>query len=192
MVTYAGCCLWNFRPVLPARPIDDPENLESLCTFTDTVDEQWFYLVSVAIEARGAPTIPLMIEAMHAARQGDSVTVNECLTIFSNRMQDLQELLSRMHERLSPQAFYFHIRPFLAGSKNMAEAGLPHGVLFEDGTGNEQYRQYSGGSNAQSSLIQFFDIALGVEHWPTGVKKNPTAEKLAGAAPPPRHNFIEV
>jgi hypothetical protein len=28
------------------------------------------------------------------------------------------------------------------------------------------------GSNAQSSLIQFFDIVLGVEHRPTGTSRN--------------------
>lgn len=172
------------------------ENLTSICSFTGTVDESWFYLVSVAIEARGAPTIPLAIEAMHAARNNDSLTVSECLSIFAERILDLRELLGRMYDHCSPQAFYFKIRPFLAGSKNMAGAGLPHGVLFEDGSGKEEYRQYAGGSNAQSSLIQFFDIVLGIQHRPTGVKRTPAPapiEAAQGHAPPPsKHNFIEV
>lgn len=173
-------------------PVDVLENLESLITFTGTVDEAWFYLVSVAIEARGAPTIPLIIKAIAAARENDIVTVTECLSAFAERIADLRDLLGRMYEHCTPQAFYFRIRPFLAGSKNMAGAGLPHGVILEDGSGKEEYRQYSGGSNAQSSLIQFFDIALGVEHRPTGMKKDPESDKLQGTAPPPRHNFIEV
>lgn len=156
------------------------------------MDESWFYLVSVAIEARGAPTIPIIMEAMAAARKNDGATVAECLTLFAERILDLGDLLGRMYDHCSPRAFYFRIRPFLAGSKNMAEAGLPNGVILEDGSGNETYRQYSGGSNAQSSLIQFFDIALGVQHRPTGVKKDPSASQKEGAAPPSRHNFIEV
>ena len=193
VVTYAACCLWNFQPIYPAGPIDLVENLKALCTFTGTMDESWFFLVSVAIEARGAPTIPLMLEAMQAARVDDALTVAECLTAFAERILDLRELLGRMTERCTPHAFYFRIRPFLAGSKNMAEAGLPHGVLFEDGSGTETHRQYAGGSNAQSSLIQFFDIVLGVQHRPTGVKKEePAPAKSAGYAPPSKHNFIEV
>lgn len=192
VVTYAGLCLWNFRPVYQHGPIDILENLMTLTTFTGTIDESWFYLVSVAIEARGAPSIPLVIEAIDAARRNDSLTVTECLTAFAERILDLRDLLGRMYDHCSPQAFYFRIRPFLAGSKNMAGAGLPNGVILEDGSGTEEYRQYSGGSNAQSSLIQFFDIALGVEHRPTGMKKDPASDKLQGTAPPTRHNFIEV
>lgn len=146
----------------------------------------------MAIEARGAPTIPLVLEAMSAARKNDADTVTECLSLFAQRILDLGDLLGRMYEHCSPRAFYFRIRPFLAGSKNMAEAGLPNGVILEDGSGAEEYRQYSGGSNAQSSLIQFFDIALGIEHRPTGVKKDTSESQKEGTAPPARHNFLEV
>ncbi|KAJ5511468.1 Indoleamine 2-3-dioxygenase [Penicillium expansum] len=52
----------------------------------------------------------------------------------------------------------------------MGDAGLPNGLLYDDGH-NPEYRQYGGGSNAQSSLIQFFDIVLGVEHRPTGTSR---------------------
>ena len=46
----------------------------------------------------------------------------------------------------------------------MSVAGLPKGVFYDEGDGRGEWRMYSGGSNAQSSLIQFFDIVLGVEH----------------------------
>ncbi|KAL7270271.1 Indoleamine 2,3-dioxygenase [Rhizina undulata] len=191
VATYAAVCLWNFHLVNPNLPTDDLENLETLTTFTGSIDESWFYLVSIAIEARGAPTIPLMLEAMAAARRDDSWTLTDCLTIFAERIDDLRDILGRMYENCTPANFYFRIRPFLAGSKNMKEAGLPNGILYEDGSGTEEYRQYSGGSNAQSSLIQAFDIILGVEHRPTGVKRDPSKDKEEGTAPPPKHNFIE-
>lgn len=146
----------------------------------------------MAIEARGAPILPLMLDAIAAARINDSRTVTECLHTFAERLDELGTLLQRMYENCDPHVFYHRIRPFLAGSKNMADAGLPNGVIFEDGSGQEVYRQYGGGSNAQSSLIQFFDIVLGVEHRATGEKKKDSSEsEYEGTAPPPRHNFIQ-
>ena len=191
MATYAAVCLWNFKPLFADEHVDNLENLATLTTFTGSIDESWFYLVSVAIEARGAPIIPLMLTAIRAARSNDSVTVTACLRAFAERLDDLGSILQRMHESCDPQVFYHRIRPFLAGSKNMAEAGLPYGVIYEDGTGTEKYKKYSGGSNAQSSIIQFFDIVLGIEHRPTGEKKDMTSEsELEGTAPPPKHNFL--
>ncbi|KAJ9156605.1 Indoleamine 2,3-dioxygenase [Pleurostoma richardsiae] len=193
VATYAALCLWNFKPLFVDEDIDNLENLATLNTFTGSLDESWFYLVSVAIEARGAPIIPLMLTAIAAARENDAGTVTRCLRTFAERLDDLGTLLQRMHESCDPIIFYNRIRPFLAGSKNMAEAGLPNGVIYEDGSGTEQYRQYSGGSNAQSSIIQFFDIVLGVDHRPTGEKKRPgdaSDSDRGGRGPAPKHNFI--
>ena len=194
VATYAGVCLWNFKPIFPDEPIDSLDNLSTLATFTGSLDESWFYLVSVVIEARGGPTIPLMLEAIEAARANDSRIVTECLHAFAERLDELGTLLTRMYENCDPHVFYHRIRPFLAGSKNMADAGLPNGVIFDIGAGNEPYRQYGGGSNAQSSLIQFFDIVLGVEHRPTGTQKSsdsPSENDAEGpTASPSRHSFI--
>ncbi|RYP14723.1 hypothetical protein DL765_006193 [Monosporascus sp. GIB2] len=189
--TYAASVLWNFKPLFMDEDIDDLDNLATLVTFTGSLDESWFYLVSVAIEARGGPIITLMLDAVAAARRGDSATVTRRLCTFAERLDDLGALLRRMHESCDPGYFYSRIRTFLAGSKNMAEAGLPHGVMWDDGTGKSEYVQYSGPSNAQSSLIQFFDIILGIEHRPTGEKADASSETEHGRlGSVPKHNFI--
>ncbi|KAL1297282.1 hypothetical protein AAFC00_004837 [Neodothiora populina] len=185
VATYAGVVLWNYRPLFDEEPIDSLENLATLTTFTGSLDESWFYLISVAIEARSGPIIPLMLHAIQAARNGDKHTVTECLRSFAERLDELGSMLVRMYENCDPHIFYHRIRPFLAGSKNMAEAGLPDGVLFDTGSPSDKYVQYSGGSNAQSSVIQFFDLVLGVEHRPTGTNANtpPAVQK-------PSSNFL--
>jgi indoleamine 2,3-dioxygenase len=202
VATYAGVVLWNWRPLLIEEPIDNLENIYTLNTFTGSLDESWFYLVSTAIEARGAPIIPLMLSAVAAARYNDSETVTECLRGFAERLDELGTLLVKMYENCDPHVFYNRIRPYLAGSKNMADAGLPNGVIFDTGSGGDVYVQHSGGSNAQSSIIQFFDLILGVEHRPTGdrgpINPNDTSssasESEGGAPKPPlgtaSHNFI--
>ncbi|KAK2786712.1 hypothetical protein FQN52_007720 [Onygenales sp. PD_12] len=204
VATYSTVVLWNHKPIFPDEPADTLDNLASISTFTGSLDEQWFYLVSVAIEARGAPTLPLMLKAIAAARRGNTPLVIECLHAFAERLDELGTLLQRMYENCDPHVFYHRIRPFLAGSKNMAEAGLPHGVLYDDDTPTQSHRHYHGGSAAQSSLIQFFDIVLGIEHRPTGEKPthhhhpnhtssssgDDEATSSLGQAPKKRHNFL--
>ena len=188
--TYAAEVLWNFKPLFVDEDIDNLENLATLNTFTGSIDESWFYLVSVAIEARSAPILPLVLTAIEAARNNDTKTVAACLCAFAERLDELGTLLQRMHESCDPQVFYNRIRPFLAGWKNMVEAGLPNGVIYE-GSGTDEFQQYAGGSAAQSSILQFFDIALGIQHRPTGEKQDDVLEKgLPGSVPPPRHNFL--
>lgn len=192
MATYATVCLWNYHSLNPHQRKDLLSNLRTITTFTGTLDESWFYLISVAIEARGAASIPIMLRAIAAARENDADTVIRALAMFADHITDLGELLDRMDEGCHPNVFYFQIRPFLAGSKNMEESGLPRGVSYEDRAGNRSWQKFSGGSNAQSSLIQTFDIILGVEHRQTGERKNPSAEQLQGTAPPAQNNFIQV
>lgn len=194
VATYSGLCLWNYKPIFLSDNLN-LDNLSTLTTFTGSIDEQWFYLVSVAMEARGGPAIPLMLEAIEAARCDEPETVTRCLRSFAEILDELGSLLIRMYDNCDPHVFYHRIRPYLAGSKNMRDAGLPHGVKYEDGTKSSTWRQYGGGSNAQSSLIQFFDVILGIEHRPTGEKRNESSESEPepgpGMAPQARHNFIQ-
>lgn len=193
VATYAAVCLWNYKPIFADEPADDLQNLACVNTFTGSLDEQWFYLISIAIEARGAFTLPLMLKAIAAARVGNSTVVTECLQELAERIDEISMILQRMYEHCDPHVFYHRIRPFLAGSKNMGDAGLPDGVMYDVGTGVEDWRQYGGGSNAQSSLFQFFDIVLGVEHRPTGVTREDDSahSEPEGVAPRSRHNFLQ-
>lgn len=171
VATYSALCLWNFRPIAPSEPTDRPEDMTTLVTFTGTADEKWFYLISVAIERAGAPAIPLMLEAITAHCVGDVGFVARALQKFAEILNRITTILLRMYERCSPYTFYNHIRRYIAGSKNMAGVGLPNGVIYDIGLENQEYRQYGGGSNAQSSLFHFFDIVLGIEHHPTDVTR---------------------
>jgi indoleamine 2,3-dioxygenase len=170
--TYAALNLWNYgTTTTPNAALEDVENLRSLHTFTGTKDEEWFYLISVAIEAQGASIIPTMLDAMSAVRANNPYVVLSSLIKFSYCIREVGRILKRMDEHCDPAFFYNDIRPFLAGSKNMGVAGLPRGVFYDEGEGKGEWRMYSGGSNAQSSLIQFFDVVLGVEHSLTGGAK---------------------
>ncbi|KAL2759898.1 hypothetical protein ACRALDRAFT_1038940 [Sodiomyces alcalophilus JCM 7366] len=177
VATYAALNLWNFSSSSPDLDFTDLERLESLHTFTGTRDEAWFYLVSVAMEAEGAHIVPSMLEALEAIKFRDYDTITAALEALTGRIRKIGALLERMYERCDPMVFFYKIRPFLAGSKNMAAAGLPNGVFYDEGDGRGSWRQLRGGSNGQSSLIQFLDIVLGVEHASCGNASAPGSTK---------------
>ncbi|KZZ89630.1 indoleamine 2,3-dioxygenase pyrrole 2,3-dioxygenase [Moelleriella libera RCEF 2490] len=161
-LTYAGANLWNF-----SCPGDDFSNLDDLTlpiSFTGSESESWFLLISVAVEAKAAGILQTMVVALEAVRNRDYDVITSALEQLRRCIESVAALLERMYERCDPMVFYHQIRPYLAGSMNMEAAGLPQGVFYDEGEGRGQWRQYRGGSNGQSSLIQFFDVVLGVEH----------------------------
>lgn len=188
VATYAALNLWNFTTVPDGDatpesvPFDDLDRLRALHTFTDTESESWFYVVSVAMECRAGKILPVLLGALDAATANDTSTVTSALRQFIPCIQEVGHLLDRMHERCDPSIFFFQIRPYLAGSKHMAAQGLPNGVFYDEGDGCGEWRQLRGGSNGQSSLIQFFDIVLGVEHTSNGCTHVPDDEKQNGGS----------
>ena len=192
VATFAGLCLWNWKPIFDTERVDTLSNLDMIDTFTGSLDEKWFYLISVAIEAKGGPLVPLMLHAIEVASRYDRATVTQCLRTFAERLDEIGSTFTRMYDECDPHIFYHRIRPFLAGSKNMADAGLPNGIIFDDGgpMNKQRYVQFSGGSNAQSSIIQFFDLVLSVEHRPTGEKKSTDVQPDARRKSAPEPNFI--
>ncbi|KAH8421580.1 indoleamine 2 [Colletotrichum scovillei] len=167
VATYAGLNLWNFLST--TNDFTDLDSLESLHTFTGTKDEAWFYLVSVAMEAQGARIMTDMLNALESIKTRHYDTITRALEALSGNIRQIGALLERMYENCDPMVFFYEIRPFLAGSKNMAAAGLPKGVFYDEGNGQGSWQQLRGGSNGQSSLIQFLDIVLGVEHTSEGL-----------------------
>ncbi|KAJ2800529.1 tryptophan 2,3- dioxygenase [Coemansia guatemalensis] len=162
-------------------------NLGTIHTFSGSTDESWFYLVTTAIEAKCARGLNAIIAAVEAVEHNDIERVTYSLQQMALSLIDANFILERMYERCDPYVFYWKIRAFLAGWENMAEAGLPYGVLYEgvDDTDKfsldnwqsliRRFRKYAGGSAAQTPLLQAFDIALGIKHYPTGEKGQQTS-----------------
>jgi indoleamine 2,3-dioxygenase len=164
IATYAAFNLWNWRPLEEGLDITQPDNLVALQTASGSDDESWFFIISNAMEARAGPMIETMLAAIEAVNMNDLPKVVESLKYFKRRMDDIGTLVERMDERCNPQRFYHEIRPFLAGSMGMEAAGLPRGVFYDEGEGKGSWRKYRGGSNGQSSLLQFCDAILSVNH----------------------------
>ena len=163
VATYGAQNLWNYRPLDPSRSIGNPENFRALTTFTDSPDESWFFAIPAAIEARGAPIIPLILEAISAASSDKPEVLVSRLREVCGHIEALTILLLRMYERCNPNYFFTEIRPFLAGTVGPQ---LPEGVLYEQENGVGSHRMHQGPTAAQSSLFHFLDLSFGIRHRP--------------------------
>jgi indoleamine 2,3-dioxygenase len=198
--SHASLCLWNWKPIFACES-PSLENLATMHTFTGSTDESWFYLISTAMEIRGAPTLQLALDAIEAIDANSIGTLTFKLRALAMHLDDMAVALGRMHEKCDPHIFYHKIRPFLAGWKNMADAGLKQGLIYEgcEDTPEGSFRTYSGGSNAQSALIHMLDIALGVVHEETGQKtsmpgsrRNEFMQDMRNYMPANHRRFLEA
>lgn len=189
IATYAGLVLWNFKFKLSGCDPTNPEHLQALTTMTGTKDEEWFYMISVTAEARGGPLVAATLHCLEAMTKHDDGGVLSAVESIANGIRDLTRLLSRIHEHCNPRVFYEKIRPMLSGTKVPSFGVLPRGVFYDLGDGHGLWRKYSGGSNAQSTLIQLLDIFVGVPH--LGRDETPT-ETPSVAPPSPSGGFLEV
>ncbi|OJI98359.1 hypothetical protein ASPVEDRAFT_80016 [Aspergillus versicolor CBS 583.65] len=202
--TYAALNLWNYSTTSPNSDLTCADNLSVTLSLTGTKDEEWFFMISVAMEARGAQIVQLMLDTIQAVTAGDHQRVAAYLNQINEGFHELSRILERMYEKCRPAVFFHQLRPYLAGSKNMASAGLPNGLFYDIGDGKGEWRQYSGGSNAQSSLIQSFDVFLGVEHSAMGsptkaelpkaqpLGKTPYIQEMRNYMPGPHRRFLEM
>jgi indoleamine 2,3-dioxygenase len=128
-----------------------------------------------------------MLAAIDAVELGCVQRITVSLEYFTQFFHEIGKLLERMDERCNPQLFYHTIRPFLAGSMSMEAAGLPNGVFYDEGDGKGSWRKYRGGSNGQSSLLQFCDAVLSVTH----SKSSSFHAEMRGYMPGPHARFLD-
>ncbi|OBA19215.1 Indoleamine 2,3-dioxygenase [Metschnikowia bicuspidata var. bicuspidata NRRL YB-4993] len=195
LATYATLCLWNYKEIFPTPAGEedqemDLDNIATINTFTGAMDESWFYLVSVFFEYKGGRAIKFGKQALEHAENGNIPALTTSLQNLALAIDHLGSVLMQMEEMCDPHVFYFRIRPFLAGWKNMADVGLnKDGVLY----GNETSpRAYAGGSNAQSTLIQFLDSLLSINHHSTGERPAPHSESKAEPAKAANSYLMEM
>ncbi|KAJ1943339.1 tryptophan 2,3- dioxygenase [Linderina macrospora] len=198
VICLASLCHWNWHHLDGnAKDMMDISNLCTQFTFTGSTDESWFYLIPTAIENKGARGINAILDGIAGVGNNDIVRVTQALCNISQSLQESIALLERMYERCDPHVFYWNFRKYMGGWNDADE--FPHGLKYEDG-GNGQFFKFSGGSAAQTPLIQAFDIALGIKHYPTGERGLQSSvvearQRLANMAdgepvPPPANAYV--
>lgn len=180
IITYSSLVLYNWRLLDKSAP-PGLGNLATLQLFLGGSDEQWFYLISVAIEAKGASAIRAIVDAQNAAARGRVADLADSLKEIAYAIAEMRETLLRVEEKCDPYIYYHRVRPFIAG---WGEAG----VVYEGVSGEPQ--KFVGASAAQSSLLQAMDAGLGVIH--RDDETSPFLFAMRRYMPPAHRRFIEA
>ena len=178
IISHASIVLDNWS-IRPGGELERPETLDTLVRFAGGRDEDWFYLVTVSIEAVGARVLPLMIRTRLSLEDGDHTLVLRCLEELAETVEAIRGLLNRMEEYCRPRIFYDHVRPYLSGWPEP-------GVVYEGVT--DQPQRLFGGSAAQSSLLQSIDAAMGITHQDS--RSRPFLQAMRDYMPPLHRDFI--
>ncbi len=162
VLSYASYALDNWRRLDPAGPIA-LGNIALLQNFLGGIDEEWFILVHVDIEARAAPALDAIPRAQRAIAAGDVERLTVALRSVAESLEAMGKVLSRMPDGCDPYIYYRRVRPYIHGWKD--HPLLDRGVVYD---GVEEYRgegqRFRGETGAQSAIVPALDAFLGVGH----------------------------
>lgn len=176
----ASVAINNYRLKDKTKPIS-LENLEVICTVPGA---RWFFLVTIQVEVDAVKGIMAILNAKKAVLDGSDESLKLALQEMVESIDQIKRTSSRMSEHLDGETFYNIVRPFLGGYGK--DSKIPEGLVFEGVS--KTAVEAIGGSAAQSSTIQSFDAALGIEH---DAKRQEYLVKVREYMPPKHRNFIE-
>ncbi|HVL37803.1 MAG TPA: hypothetical protein VM328_00300 [Fimbriimonadaceae bacterium] len=162
VLSYASYALDNWYRLEQSGPIACG-NIALIQNFLGGIDEEWFILIHVEIEAKAAAVIREVPEAQRALYAEDEAALATSLAKIEKGLEAMYDSLARMPEHCDPYVYYHRVRPYIHGWKN--NPALPEGLVYE---GVEEYagkpQAFRGETGAQSSIIPTLDALLGVFH----------------------------
>lgn len=186
VLSYASYALSNWKRVDPDGPIA-LGNIVLIQNFLGGVDEEWFILVHVEIEAKAAGSISACISAIHAEEAKDAAALLDALKTIESSLKEICSTLERMPERCDPYIYYHRVRPYLHGWKG--HPAYPKGLIYDGVKEYEQKpQQFRGETGAQSSIIPTLDGLLGITH--THDELYHYLQEMREYMPPPHREFL--
>ncbi len=188
VLSYASYALDNWRRLDRNEPIA-LGNIALLQNFLAGLDEEWFILIHVDIEARASEALRVIPDALESAERGNIRALTRQLETVAHTLEAMYATLARMPEACDPYIYYNRVRPYIHGWKN--NPALPNGLIYE---GVEAYREqpqmFRGETGAQSSIIPTLDGLLGIEHADDPLRTY--LMEMRFYMPPAHRRFIEA
>jgi indoleamine 2,3-dioxygenase len=188
VLSYASYALHNWRRINKDEPIQ-LGNIVLLQNFLGGLDEEWFVLVHVDIEAKASRALVSLFPAQEAAQERDAHALQKNLNQIEQSLKEMYETLARMPEACDPYIYYNRVRPYIHGftdRKLFPDGLLYSGVIDYKGVG----QHFRGETGAQSSIIPALDAALGVAHKEGPLKTH--LDEMRQYMPPKHRAFLEA
>lgn len=155
VITYSDLVLYNWTT-------DSTSNIYFPSVFSGTADEQAFYRASAIIELRGVEALDLIRQILDNIRiSAPAVQITKALADMTILINDFKKVLLDLRKDCDYEVYYQQVRPWLRG-----EDSLSRKWTFQDvaGDSGEAFKELSGPSAGQSTLIHALDIFFGINN----------------------------
>ncbi len=187
LLPYSAYVLDNWGRLDRAAPID-LDNTYMIQNFAGGMDENWFVLVHVAIEARAGAALALIPPLVDAAAAGDAARAEMLLNEMAPVWTDMNAIFDRMPEKCDPYTYFKRVRPYIHGWKD--NPATPDGLVYEGVRKHAGRPQaFRGQTGSQSSIVPTMDALLGVTHAEDPLRM--FLDELHAYRPPRHRKFIE-
>ena len=188
VLSYESYALDNWQRIDPAGPIAIG-NIALAQNFLGGLDEEWFVIIHVDIEARAAEALKAIALGRRSVISGNEGDLTSALQELAASLEGMHSSLCRMVEYCDPFMYFHRVRPYIHGWKN--NPALPNGLIYEGVSAYSGAGQIlRGETGAQSSIIPSLDGFLGVGHKDDPLKAYLMEMRLY--MPPQHRKFLEA
>ncbi|XP_055972632.1 indoleamine 2,3-dioxygenase 1 [Sorex fumeus] len=185
ILVYADCVLANWKKKDPNGPMTY-ENMDILFSFPGGESSKGFFLVSLLVEIAAATAIKVIPSIFKAVQEQDQNTLKNALSEIASCLHKALEVFHQIHDYVDPNLFFNVLRIYLSGWKG--NPLLLEGLLYEGVW--DTPKKFAGGSAAQSSIFQCFDILLGIKQVEGG-ESAIFLQEMRTYMPPAHQNFLQ-
>uniref|UniRef100_A0A2K6EUZ3 Indoleamine 2,3-dioxygenase 1 n=2 Tax=Propithecus coquereli TaxID=379532 RepID=A0A2K6EUZ3_PROCO len=185
ILVYADCVLANWKKKDPNGPMTY-ENMDILFSFPGGNCGKGFFLVSLLVEIAAASAIKVIPIIFSAVQHQDQDTLQKALLDIVSSLKKALEAFHQIHEHVDPKLFFNVLRIYLSGWKGNPQ--LSEGLLYEGVW--DTPRKFAGGSAAQSSIFQCFDVLLGIQQSAGGESAAEFLQDMRTYMPPAHQDFL--
>lgn len=162
LLPYSAYVLDNWARIDGDGPVA-LDNIAMIQNFYGGVDENWFVLVHVAIEAAAGEALQLACELVDCAASNDVAGATARLEAMASVWTRINAIFDRMPDRCDPYVYFHRVRPYIHGWAN--NPALPDGLIYEGVTRfGGKGQAYRGQTGSQSSIVPAMDALFGVDH----------------------------
>ncbi|KAM5312303.1 indoleamine 2,3-dioxygenase 1 isoform 2-T2 [Glossophaga mutica] len=185
ILVYADCVLANWKKTDPNGPLSY-ENMDILFSFPGEDCSKGFFLISLLVEIEAAKAIKDIPSIFKALEHQDQDALHKALLNITSCLQKALKVFKQIHDCVQPDQFFSVLRIYLSGWKGNPQ--LPEGLLYEGVS--DIPKKFAGGSAAQSSTFQCFDVLLGINQNAGEASAAAFLQEMRTYMPPAHQKFL--